>query len=170
MPNMMPGMRAWLYRRAENILAAMLGAMFVAFLLQICFRYLLNLPVGWTNELSVVLWIWMVLFGASFVLTESEEIRFDLFHSAASARVRRGMTMLSAAGLILLYGMSLPAVFDYVAFMRVESTAYLKIRFDLLFSIYVVFVVATIIRYIWLAWQAMQGKEPSHSGQPGSGL
>jgi C4-dicarboxylate transporter DctQ subunit len=170
MPNMMPGMRAWLYRRVENILAAMLGAMFVAFLLQICFRYLLNLPVGWTNELSVVLWIWMVLFGASFVLTESEEIRFDLFHSAASARVRRGMTMLSAAGLILLYGMSLPAVFDYVAFMRVESTAYLKIRFDLLFSIYVVFVVATIIRYIWLAWQAMQGKEPSHSGQPGSGL
>jgi TRAP-type C4-dicarboxylate transport system permease small subunit len=36
----------------------MLGVMFVAFLLQIVFRYVLNWPTGWTNELSTVLWIW----------------------------------------------------------------------------------------------------------------
>jgi hypothetical protein len=44
--------------------------------------------------------------------------------------------------------------------MKVERTAYLKIRFDLLFSIYVVFVVAAIIRYIWLAWIALRGDAP----------
>ena len=33
--------------------------------------------------------------------------------------------------------MSLPAVVDYVTFMKVQSTAYLDIRFDWLFSIYV---------------------------------
>jgi C4-dicarboxylate transporter, DctQ subunit len=44
--------------------------------------------------------------------------------------------------------------------MKVEKTSYLKIRFDWLFSIYIVFVVATIIRYIWLAWQAMRGVAP----------
>jgi TRAP-type C4-dicarboxylate transport system permease small subunit len=170
MSNRIHGICAWLYSRANNILAAMLGAMFVAFLLQICFRYLFNLPVGWTNEISVVLWIWMVLFGAAFVLTESEEIRFDLFYSAASPRMRRAMTLLSAAGLLVLYGMSLPAVFDYVTFMRVESTAYLKIRFDLLFSIYVVFVIAVMIRYIWLAWQALRHKDPLDREQQGSGL
>ena len=49
---------------------------------------------------------------------------------------------------------------DYVTFMKVESTAYLKIRFDWLFSIYVVFVVAVIVRYLWLSWQAMCGKAP----------
>ena len=69
---------AWLCRRAENLLAAMLVAMFAAFLLQITFRYVLNLPIGWTNEISVVLWIWIVLFGAAFVVREEEEIRFDL--------------------------------------------------------------------------------------------
>ena len=42
----------------------------------------------------------------------------------------------------MLYAISLPAVVDYVTFMKVEKTAYLKIRFDWLFSIYVVFVVA----------------------------
>ncbi len=53
---MNPGLKrlgGWLYRRAENVLAAMLAVMFFAFLLQIVFRYVLNWPTGWTNELSV---------------------------------------------------------------------------------------------------------------------
>ena len=154
------GAGAWLYRRGENLLAAMLGAMFAAFLLQIVFRYLLNFPIGWTNEISVVLWLWLVLFGAAFVLREEEEIRFDLIYGAVGERTRRVMVVLAAAGLLVLYGLSLPATWDYVTFMKVESTAYMKIRFDLLFSIYIVFVVAIIVRYIWLSWQVLRGSAP----------
>jgi TRAP-type C4-dicarboxylate transport system permease small subunit len=150
----------WLRRRAENVLAAMLGAMFFAFILQIVFRYLLNWPIGWTNEISVVLWIWLVLWGAAFVLREEEEIRFDLIYGAAGPRARRVMFLLSAAALLALYVISFPAVFDYVTFMKVQSTAYLKIRFDWLFSIYLVFVVAVIIRYFWLSWRALRGSAP----------
>lgn len=150
----------WLYRRAENLLAAMLALMFAAFLLQIVFRYVLNLPIGWTNEISVILWIWLVLFGAAFVVREEEEIRFDLIYSAVGAKARRVMFLISAAALIVLYAVSFPAVWDYVTFMRVEKTAYLKIRFDWLYSIYIVFVIAIIARYLWLSWQAMFGKAP----------
>jgi len=150
----------WLYRRAENILAAMLVGMFAAFLLQIVSRYILNWPIGWTNEISVVLWIWIVLFGAAFVVREEEEIRFDLIYSAVGPGARRIMTLISAAAIIAIYGMSFPAVLDYVTFMKVESTAYLKIRFDWLFSIYVVFVVATLARYLWLGFRALKGDAP----------
>jgi TRAP-type C4-dicarboxylate transport system permease small subunit len=65
---MSPAVRSsgsWLARRAENVAAAMLGVMFAAFLVQIFFRYVMNFPVGWTQELSVVLWLWLVLWGAS---------------------------------------------------------------------------------------------------------
>lgn len=150
----------WLRARAENIACAMLAAMFVAFMLQIAFRYLLNLPIGWTHELSVVLWIWIVLFGSAFVVRESEEIRFDLVYGAASDRSRRIMGLITAAALIILFGISLPAVIDYVTFMKVERSAYLKIRFDYLYSIYVVFAVAMIVRYIWIAWLAVRGQAP----------
>lgn len=154
---------AWLYRRGENVLAAMLATMFVAFILQIIFRYLLNFPVGWTNELSSILWVWLVLWGAAFVLREDEEIRFDLIYSAARPKSRRIMLLISAAALVLLYGASLPASADYIAFMRVEKTAYLKIRLDWLFSIYVLFVVAVLIRYLWLSWRAMRGVSPQQA-------
>lgn len=147
----------WLRRRAENLLALMLLAMFVAFLLQILFRYVLNMSVGWTNELSVVLWIWIVLFGSAFVIREVEEIRFDLFWASATGRVRRTMQIISSVSLVVLFGVSLPGVIDYVSFMQVESTAYMKIRFDYLYSIYVVFAVAMIVRYAWLGIQALRG-------------
>ena len=166
------GIGNWLYRRAENLLAIMLALMFAAFILQIVFRYVLNFPIGWTNEISVVLWIWIVLWGASFVLREEEEIRFDFFYAPAGPKARRIMFMSSASALVVLYSISLPAVFDYVTFMKVESTAYLNIRFDWLFSIYVVFVIAVIIRYIWLGLHAMRGKAPDEFDptKAGSGI
>ena len=151
---------SWLARRAENVASAMLAAMFLAFLLQIAFRYVLGLPIGWTHEVSVILWIWLVLWGASFVVSEREEIRFDIIYGSVGSGTRRIMAIVTAVALIALYAISLPAVLDYVTFMKVEKTGYLKIRFDWLFSIYIVFVVATIIRYIWLAWQAMRGVAP----------
>jgi C4-dicarboxylate transporter DctQ subunit len=151
---------SFLARRAENIAAAMLGAMFLAFLLQIVFRYLLGLPIGWTHEVSVILWIWLVLWGAAFVVSEREEIRFDIIYGAVGPRARRIMGLITAVALIALYAVSFPAVLDYVTFMKVEKTSYLKIRFDWLYAIYIVFVIASILRYLWIAWQAVRGVAP----------
>jgi TRAP-type C4-dicarboxylate transport system permease small subunit len=146
----------WLRARAENVLVLLLATMFVAFIIQIVFRYLLNFPVGWTSELSTVVWIWLVLWGAAFVVREDEEIRFDLIYGSVGARARRAMVIAAAAAVVVLYGMSLPAVVDYVTFMKVQETAYLDIRFDYLWAIYVVFAVASIVRYLWLGWRAMR--------------
>ncbi len=151
---------SWLARRAENVAAAMLGVMFAAFIVQIFFRYVMNFPVGWTQELSAILWLWLVLWGAAFVVREREEIRFDIIYGGVGPGARRVMCIVTAVALIVLYVVSLPAVADYVTFMKVEKTAYLKIRFDWLYSIYVVFAVATICRYLWLGWRAMRGVAP----------
>jgi TRAP-type C4-dicarboxylate transport system permease small subunit len=144
---------AWLRRRAENVLALMLGAMFVAFLLQIVFRYFLNWPTGWTSELTVVMWLWMVLWGAVFVLRDDEEIRFDLLLASASRRRLRVMGALSALAIIVLYVLSLKGSWDYVTFMKVERSSYLKIRMDHLYSIYLIFLVAAIARFAWGTWR-----------------
>ena len=93
----------WLRRRAENILAALLTAMFVAFLIQIVARYVFNFPVGWTYEVSLLTWLWGVLWGAAFVVTEREEIRFDIVYGAVGAGLRRLFTIVSGLALIALY-------------------------------------------------------------------
>ncbi|MEI4487558.1 TRAP transporter small permease [Frigidibacter sp. MR17.14] len=150
----------WLGRRAENLVAFMLLAMFLVFLLQIVSRYLLNLPIGWTQEASVLLWIWLVLFGAAFVTRDREEMRFDLIYGSAPPRARRIMALITAVALIALFALSLPATWDYVTFMKVERTAYLHIRFNWTYAIYVVFVVAMILRQLWIGIRALRGEGP----------
>jgi TRAP-type C4-dicarboxylate transport system permease small subunit len=151
---------AWLRRRAENVAAALLAVMFAAFIVQIVFRYVFNFPIGWTSELSVITWLWLVLWGAAFVVKESEEIRFDLIHGAAGRRTRLVIGIITGVSIVALYAASLPATVSYVSFMKVEKTSYLKIRFDLLFSIYVFFVVAIIARYVWILSHLLRGKDP----------
>jgi len=151
---------AWLRRRAENFAAALLAVMFVAFIVQIVFRYFFNFPIGWTSELTVITWLWLVLWGAAFVLKENEEIRFDLIHGAAGRRTRLVMGIIIGISIVILYAASLPATVSYVSFMKVERTSYLKIRFDYLYSIYVIFAVAVIVRYLWILWRLLRGKDP----------
>ena len=151
---------AWLHRRAENIAAGLLAVMFAAFIVQIVFRYLFNFPIGWTSELTVVMWLWLVLWGSAFVLSEKEEIRFDLVYSSVGPRTRIAMAIVFAIAIIVLYGASLKASFAYVSFMKVEKSSYLKIRMDWLYSIYLVFLVAIIARYLWLLWQLLRGRDP----------
>jgi TRAP-type C4-dicarboxylate transport system permease small subunit len=153
-----------LRRLAEHLAALMLATMFIAFLIQIVFRYVLNWPAGWAFELSILCWLWGVLWGAAFIVEERDEIRFDVIYGAARPRVRRIFVIIAGLAMLTIYGMSLPAVTDYVTFMKVERTAYLRIRFDWLYSIYVIFAVAVLVRYAWLVWRAVRGGEPPSAG------
>jgi C4-dicarboxylate transporter DctQ subunit len=159
MPSSLTRLGTWLHARAENLLALMLCIMFSVFILQIVFRYLLNFPIGWTHEVSVIMWIWMVLFGSAFVVRDSEDIRFDILYAAARGRTKRAMVAITGLVTVALFAISLPAVIDYITFMKVEKTAYLDIRFDYLYSIYGVFAVAVIVRQLWLTGRAVWGKE-----------
>jgi len=149
----------WLRRRAENVLVALLSIMFVTFIIQIFFRYVLNNPVGWTEEVIVTTWLWTVLWGAAFILSEAEEIRFDIIYSHISERLRRIFNVTTGVAVVFLYGISLPATYKYVAFMRVEHSAYLRVPIDLMYSVYLIFAVACIGRYCWLVFHAIRGGE-----------
>ncbi len=169
-----PGRGRWrlgprLLRWAEAVAAILLAVMFASFILQIVFRYLLNLPIGWSSEVTVICWLWVVLWGAAFVVREREEIRFDIIYGSVNPRVRRGMAVLTALAVIVLYGGSLPAVWSYVTFMKVERTAYLGIRYDLLYSIYVVFAVAVLVRYVWILIASLRGVDPEPEPWTGEG-
>jgi C4-dicarboxylate transporter, DctQ subunit len=159
-----------LRRLAEGIAALMLFAMFVAFILQVAFRYLFNWPLGWTSELSGILFLWLVLWGAAFVLRERDEIRFDVISAGVGRRARRIMGVLAAVALVVFYGLSLPAAWDYVTFMKVQESSYLDIRFDWLYAIFIVFTVAAIVRYLWLAWVWIKGGDPGDERGSASGI
>ncbi|MFM7611225.1 MAG: TRAP transporter small permease [Alphaproteobacteria bacterium] len=135
-------------RRAENLLAALLAVMFGAFLLQIFTRYVTNAPLSWTSEVSTFAWLWGILWGSALVLRDDEEIRFDLIYSRMPYPIRRAFDILASGTVVLVFTYSLPAMADYVLFMKVERSAYLGLRMDWAFSVYLIFAVAMIIRHV----------------------
>ena len=147
----------WLRRRAENVMVALLSVMFATFIIQIFARYVLNHPVGWSEEVIITTWLWTVLWGAAFVISEADEIRFDIVYSKLSEPTRRVLTIISGIVLVALYGISLPASYAYVSFMKVERSAYLHVPINLMYTVYIMFLVACIGRYCLLVVEAIGG-------------
>lgn len=150
----------WCGRRAENILALLLFSMFVSFLLQIVFRYILNLPVGWTVEWVTIAWLWGILFGFAFVVRDGDIIRLDVLYSAMPRGGRRAMDVISGLTIAGIFLYTLPASYDYIDFMMREKTAYMRLPFFWVFLVYVPFALSVAVRGLLAAWAGIMGTGP----------
>ncbi len=150
-------MIGWLKARTDDVAAALLAAMFIAFLLQIVTRYVFNNPLGWTQEVCVTTWLWLVFWGSAFAVRDRDEVRFDLLYHAVSAGMRRKFALVSAAALTAGFAASFPASLDYITFYKIKKSAMLGIRLDVVFSVYAVFALAVIARGVLQIVHIMRG-------------
>lgn len=150
----------WGERGAEVVLALILGSLFLSFLIQIVFRYLLNLPLGWTVEFVSIAWLWGILFGYAFVVRESDVIRLDILYAALPRWARRALDVITGTICAAIFLWTLPKVWGYIEFMSIESTSYMKLRFDYVFAIYVPFVLSVVLRCGISIWRGLTGAGP----------
>lgn len=146
-------------RVADFVAATMLAVIFATFLYQIAARYIFGWSVGWTIELNLTLWLWLVLFACAFVLRENEHVRFDMFYQAGSKGRRKVFIILAGLAIVAAFVISLPAVYDYVSFYKIKKSATLRWRLNYVYSIYLVFSAAIILRYGWRIVGALRGRE-----------
>jgi C4-dicarboxylate transporter, DctQ subunit len=149
---------------AESVPALLLSAMFVSFIVQVFMRYVIDSPVGWTVEVCVIAWVWVILWGQSVAATETDEIRFDIVYGTVSPPVRRVFRLIFSAFLISIYAISLPPAWDYVTFMKIEETSYLDIPYSWVFFVFIIFITVSIIRYAAIFWGTLRGREPGGGG------
>ena len=141
----------------NHITAALLLSMFVVFILQILFRYVLGLPVLWTVEWVTIAWLWGILFSFAFVIKTGDMIRLDILYNAVPRGWRRGMDVVAGLTVAGIFIYTLPHAWDYVTFMKIERTAAFRWRFDLVFAIYIPFHIAVIVRMLLLALGGLLG-------------
>jgi TRAP-type C4-dicarboxylate transport system permease small subunit len=148
------------------VTVGLLAAMFAAFILQIVSRYVFNHPLGWTLELCLTTWLWLVFWASAFVLKEADHVKFDLLYVLLGRRGRRVLALVSAAALLAGFLASLPATLDYITFYKIKKSATLGIRLDVVFSVYGLFAVAMVLRYGARAWRLARGGYPEapHEG------
>ena len=150
----------WLRQRADNVAVGLLAAIFLSFILQIVSRYIIRQPLGWTLELCLMSWVWLVFWSSAFTLKESDHVRFTVLIDHVRPSTRKVYLVISALFIIIAMAVSLAPTFDFVTFMAIEKTSLLKVRFDYFFSIYLIFAVAIIARYAWQIFEVF--RKPDH--------
>lgn len=149
----------FLKRRAEDVLVALAAVMFVAFLIQIGTRYLLNDPAAWPQEVIVISWLWLIFWGSAFFLKDKDHVKFDVLYNMGGDRARRIMSLIVAVSLVVIFAISAPATWSYISFKGIRGTDYFDIPLSYVFSVYLVFLAGTIAHYGWRAFRLIRGDD-----------
>lgn len=158
-------MRTWLKRGAEAVGGGLFVLLFLVFLVQIVARFGFDRPLPWTDELAVVLYVWVILWSTAFVVPQREHVAFDLVYNAMPAGIRRvfrGLAALLFGGLALW---ALPASWDYIHFMAREGTPVLGLSFMAVFLPFALMLVGVVVRSAFTLWRLLRGLDQELSGE-----
>ncbi len=124
----------------------MFAAVFAIFLYKIVLRYVGHDAVAWADEVSVVLFIWIVFIANGLVVEDRRQICFDLLYRHVSPPTQRalGIMRILLVGGILAF--ALPGALDYIAFLWRERTPVLLWRLDLVYACFGLFMIAVLLR------------------------
>ena len=97
-------------KRVQGICAFMVLGILVATLMQVVWRYVLNSPLMWTEELARFLGIWMVLLFAGVVVREEGHLGFDILPDS----MKPALSLISNLAIILFAVLLFKGAMDYV--------------------------------------------------------
>lgn len=150
-------MKSWPQKAANVIGGGLFLTLFIVFVIQVTARFAFNKPIAWTDEAAVILYVWVILWGAAVVVPEREHVVFDLLWNSVPQRARQIMAI---AGNLLVGGLALcgiPDCWDYVHFMAREGTPVLGVPFMWVFMPFVLLLAALVVRSAWSIWNAVRG-------------
>jgi TRAP-type C4-dicarboxylate transport system permease small subunit len=151
--------RHWLQRAADLVGGAIFAGLFLVFLIQITARFIFDRPLPWTDEGAVILYIWAILWACAFMVRSREHVVFDLVYQAVGPTAQRLMRCAGGLMLAVLAAIAIPGSWDYVSFMKREGTPVLGIPFMWVFLPFVLLLVSMVLRFGWIAWQAIRGRD-----------
>ncbi len=143
----------------EAAAAFMLAGIFAVFLLQIASRYILNIQMGWTVEVSLTLWLWLVFWGGAFCLRASDHIRFDMLYLSVNRPTQRIFGALAAVMIIIAFAISFLPTLDYVSFYKIKRSNTLGIRLHYVFAVYLIFMLVIMARYGYILLNFLRGRD-----------
>jgi TRAP-type C4-dicarboxylate transport system permease small subunit len=91
----------WAVAHFEEVATALLLAIMIGSIgLSVFCRYVLKMPLSWTEEVVLLCMVWVVFLGASIATKHKEHIIIDIVVSLAPRRLAKGMEVVSLSVII----------------------------------------------------------------------
>ena len=140
----------------KYVSAFLIGAMSILVFLQVIFRYVLDAPLDWSEEMASFAFVWMALLGASIGLKKKEHPNLDIIYNLFPGRVKK------LADIIINLSITLPLVIlcfygvKLTISMRMQCTAALRYSVSYIYIvlpasafIMLVYIVIDTIKIFW---------------------
>jgi TRAP-type transport system small permease protein len=104
--------------------------LFVLFIVNIFYRYVLNDPLTWPFELIVSGFVWLALLSAIYVRRVAGHVKFTITYDRMSATMQTVVRIIVNTLIAVLFLIALPATWDWMSFMAFKGTTNLRIPFS----------------------------------------
>jgi TRAP-type C4-dicarboxylate transport system permease small subunit len=133
---------------AEWLSVGMFFAIFVLFIAAVVMRYVFVRPIEWADEFILILFLWTTFLTEALVLSEREQVTFDVVYDLCGPVNRRRIGLISSSVIAPMFLAAMPTIFGYITFLWRERTPVMEWRLDFIYACFMVYWVAVCIRAI----------------------
>jgi len=114
----------------ETVIAALLGLMTLITFANVVARYIFNSNILWALELTVFMFGWLVLLGASYAVKKHAHLGVDAILNMVSQPARRVLALISVAACLIFSLLLLKGCYDYWAVfdMAARSQSFYEVQ------------------------------------------
>lgn len=129
---------------------AALLIMFVTFVFQIFSRYILNSPVPWAYEVTVMCYLWMVVLGACYAYRDRSHVTFTLFYDQFGTKAKAFIAFLGNLLMLIAFAyMFLPSCDMIMNQMNKQVTSVFKIGLNIVYFPFIPFMIIIMLYFIY---------------------
>lgn len=135
----------------ENYIgAALLLVMLVLLTLQVITRYVFKFSFTWTEELSTIMFVWLVYLGCSSAVLKGQHLRIDLLLEALKGKAKKAAYILTDVITMAFCAWMVPYLLNIISNLAARNSATMLLRLpqSAIYSIVPFAMVMTIIRMV----------------------
>ncbi len=121
-------------------------AMFIAFILQVFFRYVLNLPLTWTQDVIVIGFVYTVIFGACYTMRAGRHVKFTMIYDLLKPRGAAWTRLAGDIIIVATFAALIVPSWKYALFLHFQKTPVFRVNYTYIFVPFVYFIL-TVIGY-----------------------
>lgn len=139
-----------LVKKAADMVGVLLFLFaFSGFILQIFYRYVMNAPLLWTEEITMIAFIWTVFWAAAFMTPIRSHVSFDVVYEIVSPQKQRIFSIISMLALVIAFLLLMPATWDYLDFLTRKKSSVLRIPMYWIYGCYFLFLIGFTVQGIF---------------------
>jgi TRAP-type C4-dicarboxylate transport system permease small subunit len=122
-------------RLEEWLLVAAFSVMGVVLLAQVFFRYVLNAPLIWSEELARYLLVWITFLGINYGLRHRAHIEMEYFFTKFPRLLQRAVPVVTQAFLVVCLVLFLPGAFRFVYAQSGIASSAMQVNMGLVYLV-----------------------------------